>query len=113
MTLKHIIPVLFFIAVTVSCEEKEQEIPETLWVSIGSTQCADPWDGLEMGSTEHNVTEYLEQNNIVVYGFKTDYIASEAFVCAACICPSGIVISVRIARYDLNAAIALGFQQPN
>ena len=105
MKLKIVIPLLIITGLFPFCEKDDSE---KSWVSIKSTQCANAWDNLGLGSVERNVTEYLKQNDIPVYDFRTEIWSYGPF-CAACDCPSGTTILVFIKNSDIKAALSLGF----
>jgi len=107
MKFRAITAVLVLLAFFSSCEKEDME---KTWVSIPATQCANAWDNLGLGSTESNVTEYLKRFDIPIYDFKTEVWSYGPF-CAACDCPSGIIIYVLIQNSDIESIESLGFRK--
>lgn len=90
-----------------SCEKNDTE---RTWVSIEETQCANPWDDLGLGSTEDNVTGYLKNNGIRIYGFNIEVYSDGPF-CMACTCASGRIIQVLVGNSEIGNIKELGFQE--
>ena len=95
---------------TVSCtsEEKNPE-PELVGVQYAQTQCADRW-GQAPGTRQlvAAAQAYLAQQNLTLYLAQVS-VKNSGAVCAACTCPTGLVLEGAVQPADLQAVLALGF----
>ena len=95
---------------TVSCtsEEKNPE-PELVGVQYAQTQCADRW-GQAPGTRQlvAAAQAYLAQQNLTLYQAQAS-VKNSGAVCAACTCPTGLVLEGAVQPADLQAVLALGF----
>ncbi|GAB2969614.1 hypothetical protein GCM10027048_45620 [Hymenobacter coalescens] len=99
---------------TTSClTEKPDVCPEedSVKVSYAQTQCADQWgQAATPQQLEAVAGAYLQQQGIQATGLSAAR-TGQAVVCAACTCPTGLVLTAKIRPADLPAALSLGFQQ--
>ncbi|RAK66848.1 hypothetical protein [Hymenobacter edaphi] len=96
-----------------SCEDDdvvpaaERPVP----VSYAQTQCADRWgQATSTQQLEALARAYLQQQGIVasdVYAART----GQAAVCAACSCPTGVILQATVRQADLQAVLDMGFQR--
>ena len=97
---------IFMISICfLGCENKESDF---IWAYITETQCANAWDNIGLNTTEDNVSEYLDRNNILIFDFKIEVYSNGPF-CNACTCVSGRNIEVLIETKNLEHLKKLGF----
>ena len=97
-----------------SCHHSDPEplLNDQAQVSYAQTQCADPW-----GFTRDNqqlktlATTYLAQQNIAFSATQATQTNAGAGVCAACTCPTGVVLTGTVPLSQLAAIQALGFKK--
>jgi hypothetical protein len=93
-----------------SCHKTTAEpTAEVVEVSYAQTQCADRWgqaSGVQQLQTV--ATAYLAQQGITGHTLQASAKAPAA-VCAACTCPTGLVLAGSVRKADLPALLALGF----
>jgi len=95
---------------TVSCTaEKKNPEPELVGVQYEQTQCADPW-GLTHGTQQLAAVAqaYLAQQGLTLYQPQAS-VKNSGATCAACSCPTGLVLGGAVQPADLQAVLALGF----
>jgi hypothetical protein len=101
----------------ISCNDKKAEIqPETdtsiekVHVRYVQTQCADRWGQAQGAQALIAAAQaYLTQRNLTLYQPTTSNGSPSA--CAACTCPTGLVLEGDVRTADLSAVQALGFTQ--
>ncbi|MGI4865865.1 MAG: hypothetical protein ACRYFZ_18215 [Janthinobacterium lividum] len=94
-----------------SCKKNSEPAPpdDTVAVSYAQTQCADKW-----GFTRDNqqlqtlAIAYLAQQNIALSATQATQ-TNLGGVCAACTCPTGVVLMGKVPTSQLAAVQALGF----
>ena len=98
-----------------SCNRDEDNIivepaPQYVHVRYVQTQCADSW-GQAQGSQAliAAAQTYLNQRNLTLHQPLTTNGTPSA--CAACTCPTGLVLEGDVLPADLSAVLALGFKQ--
>lgn len=107
--MKSTIPFLFlFLFVLTTCTPFEIDSSDSvrLWIEVasGDQQCIPPtYASLE------DAIEQLTSNNIKVFDQKEISLV----VCAACICPTGIVYQAQISDSDFEDAEDLGWSEAN
>lgn len=72
------------------------------------TQCSDPWSRTGGGSKPSAVEKYLAGKGIHARDISVEY-NDPGIVCAACSCPSGETVYIKVAREEVKAAEAEGF----
>lgn len=99
---------------TSSCilDEKEEARPQTtVGVRYQQTQCADPWGQARTPQDlEVAVKAHLQQQGIVAQDVHAQRTSGGA-VCLACVCKTGIVLEAQVSPADLQAVLAMGFQE--
>ena len=102
----------------VSCNCKKDEIrpepeqkpkQELVTVSYAQTQCADRW-GQAQGAQQlvAKAQAYLAQQGLTLNQPQAAA-SGQASACAACTCPTGLVLEAAVSPADLPAVLALGF----
>ncbi|MBF9223530.1 hypothetical protein [Hymenobacter ruricola] len=100
----------------VSCTGKKDEIqPEPaqkqdlVAVTYAQTQCNDRW-GQAQGTQQlvAKAQAYLAQQGLTLNQPQAS-VAGPPAVCAACTCPTGLVLEATVSPADLPAVLALGF----
>jgi hypothetical protein len=98
-----------------SCTSKEEVRPEpapksdAVTVTYAQTQCADRWG--QAPSAQQLVAKaqaYLAQQGLTLNQPQAAA-TGQASTCAACTCPTGLVLEATVSPADLPAVLALGF----
>ncbi|RZK92562.1 MAG: hypothetical protein EOO62_32960 [Hymenobacter sp.] len=94
-----------------SCKKSAEPDPDAVEVSYAQTQCADPW-GLTKGNQQLRdaAFAYLQAKGVTSFPF-TISTGGPVAVCAACSCPTGVVLTGTARKTDLPVLLAIGFVQ--
>lgn len=94
-----------------SCKKDSEPDPNAVEVSYAQTQCADPW-GLTQGNQQLKdaAAAYLKAKGVTAFPFAIST-ASPTAGCAACSCPTGVVLTGTARKTDLPVLQAIGFVQ--
>jgi hypothetical protein len=89
--------------------EPAQPETEQVAVSYAQTQCADRW-GQARGTQQLVAVAqaYLAQQGLTLNQPRAS-VTGQASACAACTCPTGLVLEATVSPADLPAVLALGF----
>ena len=103
-----------FAAMSCGCKEEEiqpapEQKTEMVGVSYAQTQCNDRWG--QASTAQQLVSKaqaYLTQQGLTLHQPQASAKGQPA-VCAACTCPTGLVLEATVSPADLSAVLALGF----
>jgi putative hemolysin len=91
--------------------EPEHPAPTLMGVRYVQTQCADRWGQAPGTQALVNAARtYLAQQGLTLHQAQAGGTNTGA-VCAACTCPTGLVLEGAVALAELPAVLALGFTQ--
>ena len=97
------------VAATGCAREEADLAPELVAVRYAQTQCADRWG--QAAGTQQLVSvaqTYLAQQGLTLHQPQAS-VKSAGAVCAACTCPTGLLLEGKVQPADLAAVLALGF----
>ena len=98
------------LAAGASCNKTTPEPnPDEVKVSYAQTQCADPW-GLTQNTQQLRdaAAAYLKAKGVTPFPFTVSN-TNPVINCAACTCPTGVLLSGTARTADLPALQAMGF----
>ena len=82
----------------------------TTWVQIDPVQCGgNPWG--DARSSPDVIKEYYADLGVDVFDLKVAH--THQLICAACSCPDGITLSLRVSHDDVRTMLSLGFMPPD
>jgi hypothetical protein len=103
-----------FAAVSCTCKKEDirpepEQKPQLVAVSYAQTQCADRWGQARGAQQLVAVAQaYLAQQGLTLNQPQAAATGTPS-ACAACTCPTGLVLEATVSPADLSAALALGF----
>jgi hypothetical protein len=105
-----LISILFLLVA--ACSSDEVEDKAALYWS--QTKCSDPWDTKENDSqskTKNAIISYLDEQgigNVKIVSFENT-LSDGGVTCDACICPTGVIITVEVNPESVEKMEDLGF----
>ena len=100
--------------VFLGCDRENQPGADATTFYYDQTQCADPWVLESVGGSNgirDLVESYLEERGVTVYSVEITGDESVEFVCLACPCYSGNIITVIARERDAATLEGLDFYQ--